>query len=117
MSKVDTYFRMAAIAARNGDSKEAERQYWIGAVGVRKDGAVVSSNNVPSRLQEPAAHAESRLCRKLDRGATVYVVRLRRSGGFALARPCRHCRKIMRNRGVKRCYYTITSNEYGVMTF
>ncbi len=108
---------MAAKAALNGDTHEATRQYWIGAVGIRKDGATVTSNNVPCRLQEPAAHAEYRLCRKLDRGAIVFVVRVKRSGGLALARPCKSCREIMRVRGVRKCYYSISNNEYGVLTY
>lgn len=117
MNSISKYFRIAKTAALNGDNKEVTRQYRIGAVGIRRDGATVVSNNVPSRLQEPAAHAENRLCRKLDRGAIVYVVRLRRDGGLAMARPCGNCREIMKVRGVKRCYYSINNNEYGVIHY
>ncbi len=112
---VDKHFRMARQVALRGDTKEARRQYRLGAVGVRSDGAIVISSNVPHRTPEPHAHAEARLTRKLDWGSTVYVVRIRSDGTLAMARPCRTCRGLMRLKGVKRCYYSISDTEYGVL--
>jgi len=108
------YFRLAKKVAAKGDDC---RSYRLGAVGVRKDGAIVKSKNIPNRFPEPAAHAEARVCRKLDQGARVYVVRIDRQGYLTIARPCDDCQRVMRRRGVKRCYYSMSENEYGVMIF
>lgn len=108
------HFREAADIAIKGG---VIRRYKIGAVGVRTDGTMVKSKNTPCRRPEPNAHAEARVCRKLDRGSTVYVVRVLSDGSYAMARPCRTCRKIMKIRGIKRCYYSINNNEYGVINF
>lgn len=108
------YFRLAKkVAARGKDC----RSYRLGAVGVRKDGTVVKSKNIPNRLPEPAAHAEARVCRKLDKGSQVYVVRIDRKNNLTLARPCCVCQRMMRARNIKRCYYSISENEYGVIIF
>lgn len=115
MANINRYFRMAKKAALNGDSKEVKRRYRLGAIGIRSDGAIVCSNNIPTQLPEKNAHAEARLTRKLDYGAIVYVVRILSNGRLAMARPCKHCEGIMRVRGVKQCYYSISEEEYGVI--
>ena len=89
------------------------RRYRLGAVGIRKDGAIVVSRNIPTRYPEPSAHAESRLARKLDRGAIVYVVRITASGKLTLARPCVSCIRILKSKGVKKVFYSINEKEYG----
>jgi len=91
------------------------RRHRIGAVGIRADGTIVKSPNLPNRLPEPLAHAEARVCRKLDWGGVIYVVRVLRSGHLALARPCLSCQATMRNSGVRHCYYSINDSEIGVI--
>ncbi len=108
------YFRLAKGVAIKG---EPCRHHRLGAVGVRRDGTIVSSCNIPNREPEPQAHAEARLTKKLDRGSVVYVVRVARSGKLMTARPCRACRRTMKNRGVHKCYYSITENEFGIIRF
>lgn len=115
MAKVERYFRLAQNVALKGDAKNVRRHYRLGAVGIRSDGTTVTANNVPCRQLHAQAHAEARLVRKLDRDADVYVVRIRRDGTLASARPCPGCQKTMRLRGVRRCYYSISDNEYGVL--
>ena len=110
---MNKYFRMARQAAVKGDTREADRRYRLAAVGVRTDGAVVVSSNLPSRIPEPSAHAEARLARKLDWGSTVYIVRIKRDGTLGTARPCRKCQSALRLKGVRYCYYSISENEYG----
>lgn len=106
-----SYLRIAARVALNGQP----RDYALGAVGIRSDGAIVSSFNGAARIPTPNAHAEARLARKLDNGSEVYVARVLRCGSFALSRPCARCQAAMRARGVRRAYYSISDNEYGVM--
>jgi cytidine deaminase len=115
MAIIDKYFRLARQVALKGDTLEANRHYRLGAVGIRTDGAIVTASNIPNRQPESHAHAETRLVRKLDWGSTVYVVRIRRDGQLALARPCRRCQSAMRLRGVRYCYYSINDTEYGVI--
>jgi tRNA(Arg) A34 adenosine deaminase TadA len=97
--------------------------YHIMAMGIRKDGTVVFSNNGAAvfppadKLIVKIAHAEQRISRKLDKGAEVYVVRLTRDKQLAMARPCSTCYTVLRARGVKRVYYSIAPGEYGVLEF
>ncbi len=114
MPKIEKYFRLARQIAVRGD-RTRRRQYRLGAVGVRTDGTVVTANNLPCSCPTPAAHAEARLVRKLNFGSEVYVVRILRNGCMASARPCRSCQSVLRLRGVKTCWYSISEIEYGVL--
>ncbi len=105
------FFRLAKVLAIKNDC----RQYRFGAVGIRKDGTIVYSRNIPTRYPEPKAHAESRVARKLNRGSIVYVVRIDRKDDLTTARPCKSCQRIMKSKGVKKCFYSISNNEFGVL--
>jgi hypothetical protein len=90
----------------------------VAAVGKRTDGTLVQAWNVPSQGPNPDCHAEARLARKLDVGSIVYVARTRRDNGkLAMAKPCKGCYLAMKHRGVSKCFYTISENEYGVIEF
>ena len=118
MNRINKFFRIAKLVAKTGDCNEANRQYRLGAVGVRTDGTIVASSNIPTRRPNGAAHAEYRVCKKLDKGSIIYVVRIDRENGLRLARPCKKCLSFMRNSGIKRCYYSISEVnglEYGVL--
>jgi len=53
---------------------------------------------------------------KLDlRGTKIYVVRIKPSGGLGMAKPCEICEHVLFNYGIRRAYYSINDNEYGVM--
>jgi len=96
-------------------------QYLVLAMGIRRDGVRVFATNGAAihppelELKIRVAHAEQRLAQKLDSGSVVYVVRLLRNGIHAMAKPCGTCERILRARGVKRAYYTIAPNEFGVL--
>jgi tRNA(Arg) A34 adenosine deaminase TadA len=107
-----------AEARRVAVKRKDGRSYLFGAVGVRRDGTKVVSRNGASRSKGFRCHAEARLCRKLDIGSVIWVVRVsRRDGSFRLARPCVHCEKILRQSGVRRCFYSISETEYGTLEF
>lgn len=92
------------------------KKYNLAAAGERKDGAwVEAKNGATLGTPLPAAHAEARLCKKLDTGATVYVARVTRDGKWAMARPCAACRVRLRAKMVKMVYYTIGENEWGTL--
>lgn len=110
-------FKYFDLARRVAILKEDRRHFRIGAVGIRRDGVLVASSNGPTPTPNSSVHAEARLCRKLDRGSTIYVVRVDRDENYANARPCISCERIMRVRGVTRVVYTISEHEYGVIDF
>lgn len=111
--KIFSYFE---IAGRIAKSKKDKRTFLLGAIGIRRDGAMVSAYNSAATSPTPAAHAEARLVKKLDHNATVYVARIALgTGEFAMAKPCHNCERALRSRGVKRVYYTIGPKEYGIM--
>jgi tRNA(Arg) A34 adenosine deaminase TadA len=112
MKSIKQMLQLAADYAPKHD----ERSFWIGAVGIRGDGAIVFSRNGCSKMIAPELHAEFRLTRKLDVGATIFVARIyKKSRLWANARPCRNCRRMLKSRKVKKIYYTISNNEYGVI--
>jgi len=45
----------------------------------------------------------------------VFVVRVKKNGERALARPCALCLFVLRGQGVGRVFYTIGPGEYGVL--
>lgn len=109
MNKIDKYFALAAKIATKETSHR--RKALIGAIGIRNDGAVVNAKNLPNQTHCPRVHAEALLCRKIDTGTVVFVARLNRIGQYANSRPCIHCQIAMRQKGVKKCYYTINETE------
>ena len=109
MNQLDMLVRLAAAAAVAGDKK---RNFFVGASALRKDGTYVKSNNgcvhsdTTVRTKLPYAHAEARLAKKLDIGATVCVIRVKRSGGYGLALPCRRCMELLKRNKVRRIYFS-----------
>lgn len=96
-------------------SRKDERHFFIGAVAVRADDVIVYAYNGAPKFPTPEHHCETRLCRKLDRGAIVYLTRLTADGNWAMSKPCPNCERALRKAKVKKVYYTIRPNEYGCM--
>jgi len=48
-------------------------------------------------------------------GTKMYVVRIKPSGGLGLAKPCIICEQAIYNYGISRVYYSIGTEEYGVL--
>lgn len=106
------------LAGKIAISKDNGRAFLLGALGIRKDGVMVFAANSTSQEPDRRGHAEYRMAAKLDRGSTVYVARIRLlNGEFAMAKPCFSCEKVLKSKRVKRVYYTISNNEYGVLDF
>jgi deoxycytidylate deaminase len=112
-----TVFNYFEIAAKLTFSKKDERSFFLGAVGIRSDGKIVTAINGSSKIPTRQAHCEYRLCTKLDVGSVVYLVRMRRDGLLGNSKPCHNCQKVLKTTGVKRVYYSIGPSEYGVMDF
>jgi tRNA(Arg) A34 adenosine deaminase TadA len=109
-------FNYLEIAAQAAVSKVDPRNFLLGAVAIRSDGAIVKALNSPSETPQYSLHAEFRLSRKLDVGSVVYVARIRLdSGEWGLSRPCFSCMKALKNKGVRRIYYTVSPGAYMVL--
>jgi tRNA(Arg) A34 adenosine deaminase TadA len=54
------------------------------------------------------------------RGSKIFVVRLRAPnsplGELGMARPCPICQGVLKSYGIKRAYFSINDNEYGVLS-
>jgi tRNA(Arg) A34 adenosine deaminase TadA len=114
--------RAAAIVAKSDDPCD-KRNFVLGAVGIRKDGVLVSAKNgavISSTYDDyrviAEAHAEFRTIRKLGKNApALYVARvLKRDGSLAMSMPCGGCQLRIRAAKVGRVYYTINDKQYGV---
>lgn len=111
----ELYLYLAGSYARA--KEEPGKNYRFGGLGLRADGAIVRARNGLAPEPAPEHHCEARLARKLTPGSTIFLARVSRAGEWALARPCQNCERLLRNKGVLRCYYTIAPDEYGVMVF
>lgn len=93
------------------------RHFRHAAVAIREDGTAVQSTNLMTQIPQPRGHAESRVMLKAGWGSIVYVARVLKNDMPALSKPCHNCEHIMRVRGVRKVFYTISENEYGCLTF
>ena len=112
MRKIAYYFELARTIAKKPTS--IRRQFLLGAIGIRTDGVIVGACNIPAINKTPQCHAEYRVTKKLNYDSVVIVIRVNRKGDYCNANPCHNCRRIMKQRGIKRCYYSISNKEYGV---
>jgi len=68
-------------------------------------------NIVPDPKTQSSVHAECaaiRACGNTDlRGATLYVARIGKDGKPAMSKPCINCQKALRDRGIKKVFYTV----------
>lgn len=99
------------------------RNFWLGAVGIRQDGVIITARNgiaahstkVKDYQLQPNSHAEGRALRKLGKYGTLYVARvLRKDNSYAMARPCKMCRTRLAAAKIDKVYYTIDNEHYGV---
>jgi hypothetical protein len=100
------FLKMAADVALSNDDND-KRNFWLGAVAIRRDGVIVQSRN-------GAVIANS--MKKAGYGPILYVARVRRKDrALAMARPCDDCMRLLKFYGVVKCYYTISPYEYGII--
>ena len=103
-------------------SKKDMRNFWLGCVGIRKDGALVFSQNgavfsttISNYQFLPECHAECRTLRKMDRGGILYVSRiLRKDQSLAMAMPCGMCQVKIKSKDIRKVYYSINESQFGV---
>lgn len=116
---------LLSLAAQVGLPVDAndKRGFWLGSVGIRQDGVLVSARNgdvtastiVENYIRIPNSHAEGRVLRKMGNGGVIYVARIsKKDGSYAMARPCVICQNRIYGRKIEKVYYTIDQNHYGL---
>ena len=105
----------AALSRVHNRPVHHSQHFRLGAAGKRADGALVASFNGAQEQPRWQHHAEARLCRKLTPKSIVAVARVLADGSWAMSRPCKNCETCLRRIGVKRVYYTIAPNEFGIL--
>jgi cytidine deaminase len=109
------YLDRAIKAAHSG----IHRRYKVGAILVNS-GKVISeganSYKTHPKMGVKTLHAEIQALigvRYKDLvGSTVYVARLNKNHKLGMARPCETCRHILKEYGIKRCFFT---NQLGLV--
>jgi tRNA(Arg) A34 adenosine deaminase TadA len=105
-----SYLDFAAGVAKGG----AERNYRLGCVAKRADGALVTSRNERTKTPNPAAHAEVRALKKAGKNATLWVARVTNDGEWTFAKPCPRCQAYIISKEVYKVYYTISPGHFGI---
>jgi cytidine deaminase len=122
---MNNILQMAATVALPPNSEKDDRNFWLGCIGIREDGTMVSARNgavtfsttVENYQLVPSSHAEGRVLRKLGKGGVIFVARVSRGDRtLAMARPCGMCQVRLKAFNVKKVYYTINPHQYGVWT-
>jgi len=121
------YLYLAAKIARPTNENERRRNYYLGCVGIRKDGTIVSSKNGAIVNSTPipidtkrylciaSSHAEGRVLQKLGKHGVLFVSRIsKHEEQLLMARPCGMCRTKIKALSVKKVYYSINDDQYGV---
>ncbi len=112
------FLLFAGQKARRRKEFSPYQGFFLCAVGIRNDGTIVSSFNGCGNHPIAFGHAEARLCRKLDYGATVYVARFNfGTESLALAKPCQNCQRMLIRKKVKRVYYSDGPNSFSILDF
>jgi len=124
--RIKRYIELAKKVAEESESTD----YRHGAVLVRGAAVISTSCNkngfksFGQRFRErdcghATRHAELGVILGVDRakttGATVYVVRIGKTGDLRLSKPCHMCRAVLEYVGVKKVFYSIDENEIGVI--
>ena len=97
------------------------RNFLLGCIGIRNDGVIVSAKNGAVFSTQtnnyqllPDSHAEGRVLRKLGHNGILYVSRIGKLGGYAMAMPCPMCAVRIKSFNVRKVFYTINTAQYGV---
>src|SRR5512139_371569 len=104
--------RMLNLAAEVSRSRQDDRRFCLGAVGLRADGVTVWACNGNPKEPDFHHHAEFRLSRKLTKGSDVFVARTTADGKWALAKPCNDCLKRLQVCKVSTVYWTVGQDSW-----
>lgn len=111
------YLNEAARVAVGKDIENTPRNFLLGSVGIRADGAVVCAPNIHTDVPTPSAHSEWRTLRKMDKGSPfLFVARVRfLDMQWGMARPCKHCILAIRDKGIEQVFFTVRHDKYRML--
>ena len=102
-------FRLGAVLAKKN------RVISTGYNDMRKTHTLMQKYN-RDKSWAPGLHAEVDACIGVPaadiEGADLYVVRILKSGRLALAKPCRICRRFIKDVGIRRVYYSFSDEGW-----
>jgi deoxycytidylate deaminase len=110
-------YRITSIIQKELEKPFEIRKSWTIAIIVRGNRIICISRNT-RRLPLKSTgkdskkmysyHAEYNALKRVKyaEGSDMYVVRLLKRGGFANAKPCINCQKIINSKGIKRVFFT-----------
>lgn len=122
-SKIFDTLKQAAKIALPNDIALDKRGFWLGCIGIRNDGTIVSAKNGASQFSDsvkkyqliPNSHAEGRLLRKIGKYGTIFVSRVsKKDMTMAMAKPCEMCQVRIKSMNAHKVYYTISDFQYGI---
>jgi len=102
-------FRLGAVLAKKN------RVISTGYNDMGKTHTLMQKYNL-DKTWAPGLHAEIHSCigvpmADLD-SADLYVVRILKNGGLAMAKPCRICQKFIADVGIRRVYYSFSDEGW-----
>ena len=106
-----------AIQIATHSASQSTEKHRMGAILFDKSKFVTASNRtfavkVPGKTTPYSEHAEASVINHaLHSGidikkSTLVIVRINRKGSLMLAKPCRHCQKLIGSVGIQKIYYS-----------
>ena len=114
------YYEAREKALNNG------RVYHLAAILKRRKTVVKVGDNTykthprfkrvyPDGTTGSHMHAEMNVLRFAKPGDVLEVIRFKKSGGRAMAKPCEHCMRYIREAGIKKVRYTNSQGDWETM--
>lgn len=108
--------------AAKRQSKKSTYMHKMGAVVVKKNKIISTGYNKPTKTHPLSENEFKTVHAELDAilglsdeeiyGSHVYIFREYKSGEPATAKPCKHCEKLLRKKGVSKVFYTCSETQY-----
>ena len=119
----DKFFTAAKAVAMNSPGVGQRNSFRLGAVIVEKNSILSVGNNsykthplMSYRTEWPFLHAEQHaiIRRGLDNceGHDLYVVRILKNLDYAISYPCKVCRKLISDVGIRNIFYINEAGKY-----
>lgn len=106
--------------------KSRYAKWRMGAVLVKSGRVIAAASNTLRNepglaglpLEECSVHAEAAVIQKVTNPSGImYVARISRSGVQGLAKPCKRCRKLLIESGIRTVVWTIDEESFGMSDY
>lgn len=115
-----------SLALKIAEANDFNEKWMLGSV-ITKGGSVLAigmnkPKNDPAYIDfwHCSVHAEIDALKKITKGdkdakgCIMYVARICKGGDVGLAKPCTRCKATLQQANIKRVFYTIDNETYGV---